>query len=108
MSKKESFKLKRFVSHEVLIKNLFNSQDIIFMLKVSLLKSKSHMDRKENAIESGVIYSCIFDPSKEPTGLNYFSNKIIKSELNDCIEKAQLFFDNYIRKKELIYDIEII
>lgn len=108
LSKKASFKLKRFVSHEVFIKNLFNTRDVMFMLKVSLLKSKSHMYRKENTIESGIIYSCIFDPSKDPEGFNYFSNKIIKTELYNCIERAALFFDNYIKKKELVYDIEII
>lgn len=101
-------KKKAFVCCEAYIKDLFNKKDLVFILRVDLLKSKAHFNRKENLIECKVIYEGMFDANKEPVGLDRFSVKPIASKLNDHIQQSELAFDKYIQEKELIYNIEII
>lgn len=99
---------KAFVCSEAFIKDTFNNKELMFMVRVSLCKSKSYSHTKENLIECKVIYEGVFDPSKEPVGLDRFSDKPMASKLNDHIQQAQLAFDKYVKAKEYIYDIEII
>lgn len=101
-------KKKAFVRSEAFIKNLFNKKEFMFILRVDLLKSNSYFNRKENLIESKEIYQGIFDADKEPVGLDYFSAKPPVSQLNDHANQAGIAFNEYIKSKELIYNIEVI